>query len=83
MVAVCKLERIVSFRAADAIYVWLTAMVPILRLEFGANSVSVTGVQGVSQEDRPLFSEIPGDPLVIKISVWSLTDFQYGAVSPP
>jgi len=73
------------FTAADAVYTWLAAMRPILKLEFGdaCAHISLVPAQPASEVERPLFAPIAGNPLVTGIVVTTFPVFRYGDMTPP
>ena len=82
VIAVCKSTRSQSFRAGDAILTWFISVLPLLRNDFDALGAVAKGLRGVTEEERPMFSEVPGDPVVIQLNIWKPAGFEYSAVSP-
>jgi hypothetical protein len=83
MVVLVSLRSVpASFRAADAIYTWLAAMLPIFKLEFGCRQVKLKPVQQVSEKERFLFEPVAGNPLAIGISAITMPSFSYGDPDP-
>jgi len=82
IIAVCQDTRTASFRAGDAIYMWLISICPLLRNEFDVSSVVAKGLRGVSEAERHIFAKVPGDPVVIQMNIWKPSGFEYSAVSP-
>ena len=71
-----------SFRAADALYVWFAAMLPILQLEFGCRQVQLMPLRMISEKERFLFEPVAGNPLLIGVKAVTIPSFQYGEPDP-
>jgi hypothetical protein len=71
-----------SFRLADAVYMWLIAMRPVLKQELGCHGVSLDPVRPVAEKERFMFEPIAGTPLLIVIKVTSIPGFVYGDPDP-
>ena len=71
-----------AFRAADAVYCWLIAMVPVFKLEFACIGVTVQPVRPATEQERAMFAPVAGNPVMTGISVVSKASFSYGAPDP-
>lgn len=82
MLAVSALSVPAAFRFADSLYMWLVAMAPILRLEFGCSRVNVLPAKAVTEAERFAFQGVAGNPVVMGIAVVSQATFTYSNPDP-
>jgi len=71
LVVVSAGTRAGTFRAADAMYTWMSDMSVSFRLEFNAKAVLVDPVRVVGEAERPLYAGAAGNPAIIPIRVMS------------
>jgi len=71
LVIVSAGTRAGTFRAADALYTWLSDMSVSFRPEFSAKAVLVDPVRIVGESERPLYASAAGNPAIVPIRVIS------------
>ncbi len=65
LISISAGTRAGTFRAADAVYLWMTDMLPAFNLEFGSRQTIVSPVQLPGEAEKPIFAGFAGNPAMM------------------
>lgn len=68
LIGVCTGTRAGTFRAADAIYTWLSDLSDVWSIEFNCRQVNLAPVQVPGEAEKPLFAGFNGNPAIIQMT---------------